>query len=89
MFHSDIQLWLSNESIQIVPYRTLVRQAILAYCCRKAAAVSDSRFLLDHLTLFYTAFFLSAVNGCCGYCAAADKEQRDPQEHIAVVAGFR
>ena len=35
-FHSDIQLWLSYESIWVISYRTLVRQAILTYCCRKS-----------------------------------------------------
>ena len=39
----------------------------------KTAAVSDSRLLIDHLILFYTAFFLSAVDGCEDSCTAADK----------------
>ena len=40
----------------------------------KTAAVSDSRLLIDHLILFYTAFFLSAANGCEDSCATADKQ---------------
>ena len=40
----------------------------------KTAAVSDSRPWVKHLILLYAALFLSAVNGCCGYCTAADKE---------------
>ena len=55
----------------------------------KAAAVSDSRLWVNHLILLYTAFLLSAVNGCCGYCAAADKQQGNPKSKIAVIAGLR
>ena len=44
----------------------------------KAAAVSDSRLWVNHLILLYTALVLSAVNGCCGYCAAAGKQQNKP-----------
>ena len=44
----------------------------------KAAAVSDSRLWVNHLILLYTALVLSAVNGCCGYCAATGKQQNKP-----------
>ena len=55
----------------------------------KTAAVSDSRLLIDHLILFYTAFFLSAANGCYGYCTAADKQQSNPQQKIGVISRLR
>ena len=55
----------------------------------KTAAVSDSRLLIDHLILFYTAFFLSAANGCYGYCTAADKQQSNPQQKIGVISSLR
>ena len=44
----------------------------------KTAAVSDSRPWVKHLILLYAALFLSAVNGCCRYRTAADKQQSNP-----------
>ena len=55
----------------------------------KTAAVSDSRLLIDHLILFYTAFFLSAVDGCEDSCTAADKQQSNPQQKIGVISRLR
>ena len=50
----------------------------------KAAAVSDSRPWVKYLILLYAVLFLSAVNRCCGYRTAADKQQRDPQQQIGI-----
>ena len=49
----------------------------------KTAAVSDSRPWVKYLILLYAVLFLSAVNGCCGYCAGACKQQGNPQCEIA------
>ena len=49
-----------------------------------AAAVSDSRPWVKYLILLYAVLFLSAVNRCCGYRTAADKQQRDPQQQIGI-----
>ena len=50
----------------------------------KAAAVSDSRPWVKYLILLYAVLFISAVNRCCGYRTAADKQQRDPQQQIGI-----
>ena len=55
----------------------------------KRRSVSDSRPWVNHLNLLFTTSFLSVINGCEDSCASADKQQSNPQEHIAVVAGFR
>ena len=54
-----------------------------------AAAVSDSRPWVKYLILLYAALFLSAVNGCYGYCTAADKQQSNPQQKIGVISRLR
>ncbi len=45
-----------------------------------------SRFAAD---LFSVFFLLFAVNGDADHYAAADKQQCDPEDHIAVVTGLR
>ena len=54
-----------------------------------AAAVSDSRPWVKYLILLYAALFLPAVNGCYGYCTAADKQQSNPQQKIGVISRLR
>ena len=54
-----------------------------------AAAVSDSRPWVKYLILLYAALFLSAVNGCCRYRTAADKQQSNPQQKIGVISRLR
>ena len=55
----------------------------------KTAAVSDSRPWVKHLILLYAALFLSAVNGCCRYRTAADKQQSNPQQKLGVISRLR
>ena len=55
----------------------------------KAAAVPDSRPWVKYLILLYATLFLPAVNGCCRYRTAADKQQSNPQQKIGVISRLR
>ena len=75
-----------SETFNVCYFRSTGR-----HCIRSGAtAISfDSRLWVNHLILLYTALVLSAVNGCCGYCTAADKQQSNPQQKIGVISRLR
>ena len=71
----------NTEHLFVKPFRYIVTG--------KTAAVSDSRPWVKYMILLYAVLFLSAVNGCYGYCTAADEQQGDPQSKVACIAGLR
>ena len=66
-FISDIHLWLSKESRQIISYRTLVRQVILTYCSKKGGCrFRQPPFAkVYHLSISDLQILQKTLNICC------------------------